>query len=1176
MIDASPHASGGPMIQRSLSRPLARFARISRIALVAPLLMLLTPSGAQAQSPSSDPARRPFLFKDARGEVAAARARGDTTVTLVVASMPGQNARAAALVKQLGGTIGYRDDDVDYLRVRLPVDGVDKLVGHALIHSADVSISRLSRALGLAGGEPAAGADGLAAARASSPAAMPETLPFATPFATPFAAPFATPFATLSAAPFARDVVSIADTTKKRWPPPLPETPLVDRYDPVSDMGGTEWRRLNPTFDGRGTGVAIIDQSLDALLPELRVAITIDGKPTQKIVGYMTAVDIEEENDGQWLRMNDAVTPGAGGTFTYKDSAYTAPAAGPYRIAVLNEAVFDSLNRAGLEKDLNRDGNPKGSSRLFAVLWNEATGEVWLDTNQDRDFRDEQAFVDFSIRPEFGVLGKDKPATPVRESVSYAVQIDKARKLVGLNFGVQSHASLVVGAAVASRGTAGRFDGVAPGAKLVNVAEGGSAYGQTEAVIIAVKHPEVDVVFLEQSSLIARNYLLFDGRLVPTVIYGRLIAKFKKPIVIPTHNYAVLAAIDDYALAPGAISVGGHESKANFMANHGVLVEHDDNLLITGGYGPMGNGAAKPDIIAPSNYVSTGRGFLEGTAIPGLMQLPPGYNIAGGTSTATPTTAGAVALLISAAKQSGVAWDSYKLRQALMTSARWVPHLPSYKQGSGVVNIAGAWEALKAMDTSRVGIAITSKAPVRHATSHLLAEPNVGVGLFEREGWAPGDSGTRIFTFTRTSGPRGAIPFALGWLGNDAGTYSSASSVTLPLNRSVDVPVRVKPAKAGVHTALLTLDYAGAPGVEFRTAATVVAARAIPTDSFMVKDSVSIPRPGMMHLYYRVPAGVSALKVEVNAPKRRPSVAIMRPDTRNISGIGGFGSPPPAAKQVYWITDPVPGTWEVRLQDVDDTRTFDWQQSKIDSAVPPSEATVTITALGADVSGSAIAGGGGSGGSGTEVSLSNSFGAFTGGAIGLAMGASQRERGQLAAREQRVFDIDVPSGSTLLTVRAKVAANGATGGTNGGTNGSEADLDLYLFNCTEKECVAARADGDTQGEETIVIHNPAAGKWKAVLDHSGLPSASVAFDYQDVVFNPAFGYVAVTDQPTERKQGATWSTLLNTWQATLPAGRNAFVGVGVLVQPKGGEPHLLRVVEVGGASERATEGGESR
>ena len=101
----------------------------------------------------SDPPRRAFLFKDARGEIAAARARGDTTVTLVVASIRGQNAKVAALVKKLGGTVGYREDMVDYLRVRVPVDSVESLVRSPLVHSSDVSIrGRSSRALGLANG----------------------------------------------------------------------------------------------------------------------------------------------------------------------------------------------------------------------------------------------------------------------------------------------------------------------------------------------------------------------------------------------------------------------------------------------------------------------------------------------------------------------------------------------------------------------------------------------------------------------------------------------------------------------------------------------------------------------------------------------------------------------------------------------------------------------------------------------------------------------------------------------------------------------------------------------------------------------------------------------------------------------------------------------------------------
>ncbi|MFN8570980.1 MAG: S8 family serine peptidase [Gemmatimonadaceae bacterium] len=1082
-------------------------------------LVLGTPTlDAQVKS---DPPRRPFLFKDARGELAAARARGDTSVTLVIASMPGANARAALLITQLGGSIRYRDDDVDYLRARVPVEQVDRIVGHAAIHSVDVSISRSTRAFGLANEPGSAGAPNVG------------TLPSDAPW---------------------------ADTTKRSWPPRLPETPLEDRYDPLTDMGAIEWRKANPTYDGRGATVAIIDQSLDALLPELQVATTIDGKPTRKIIGYQTAVDIDDEDDGQWLRMKDTVAA-ADGHFTYSGQTYTAPAPGTYRIALLDEAVFDSLNRAGIEKDINRDGNPKGSSRLFAVLWNESTNDVWVDTDQDKNFTNEMAYTDYATRPEFGVIGKDNPATPVRESVSFAVQIDKPRKLVALNLGVASHASLVVGAAVASKGTSGRFNGVAPGAQLVNMAEGGAAYGQTEAVIRAMKHPAVDVIFMEQSSVIARNYLLFDGRLVPTVIYGRLIAKYGKALVIPTHNYAVLAAIDDYALAPGAISVGAHESKANFFANHGVRVEHDDNLLVTGGYGPMGNGALKPDIIAPSNYVSTGRGFLEGTAIPGLMQLPPGYNIAGGTSTATPTTAGAVALLVSAAKQAGVKYDPYRLRQALMTSGRWVPHLEANKQGNGVVNIAGAWDALRAMDTAST-ITITSSGSVKHAVSALLSTPDQGVGLFEREGWNSGDRGERTITFTRTSGPKGPLTFAVAWEGND-GTYASASSVTLPLNTPVPVPVTVAPQTTGVHAAIVTLDTPGHPGVEYRTMATIVAADTLTFgNSYRSERKVEVPRPGMTHLYYRVPNGVTALRLDIDAPKRRVSVSVMRPDTRNVTGLGsGFGPPSGPAKATYAVRDPVPGVWEVRLQDVEDTRTFDWEQAKKAEPVPPTPVTVTVTALGADVT---VASGdpngvAAEGNSSFEVQLTNRLGAFPGAAVSAAAGSVRRDRPTLKALEQKVYDIDVPPGSTMLVARAQ------------GMSDAAADVDMYLFDCTGKECVASRADGDLRGDESVTVMNPAAGKWKVVVDGAVAGSTGVVFDYEDVVLNPAYGFVGVTDQPQERAAGANWSTKVNAWiSGNVPSGRNPYAGVVVQAQPKGAESFIVAIRELKGGVTRAS------
>jgi hypothetical protein len=80
-------------------------------------------------------------------------------------------------------------------------------------------------------------------------------------------------------------------------------------------------------------------------------------------------------------------------------------------------------------------------------------------------------------------------------------------------------------------------------------------------------------------------------------------------------------------------------------------------------------------------------------------------------------------------------------------------------------------------------------------------------------------------------------------------------------------------------------------------------------------------------------------------------------------------------------------------------------------------------------------------------------------------------------------------------------------------------VDIYVFDCSGKECVAAKADGDVTGDEVVVVQNPAAGKWKIVVDASRAATPA-AFAYEDVVFNPAFGHVTVTDQPKEREIGA--------------------------------------------------------
>lgn len=1073
-----------------------------RTALFVALAAAVAASTLDAQT-----ARRSFLFKDSRAELAQARARGEADVLLVMAAVPGRTADLARAVTAAGGTVQFRDDEVAYLRARVPLEGVEALTGNPALHSVDVSLTPgRPRTFALADGEGPVG-----------------------------------PERPLERAPQAQ--------TDTLWPPRLTDRPLTDRYHPWGDTRALDYLEANPTYDGRGVSIAMIDMNPDMLLPELQTARALDGSVIPKIAHFGTAIDAREEPDGRWLAMDDAVQA-AGGSLTWRDSTFRAPRDGAFRMAWFDESGDDQSQGAAVEKDVNRDGNPEGSSRLFGVLWDEDAGEVWVDTDQDRDFTDETALADYSDRPVFGVFGTDDPATPVRESVGFGVQIDAERRLVALNLGVASHASLVVGAAVGSRGENGRFDGMAPGAQLINISEGGAAYGQTESTILSAQ-AGADVIYFEQSSYITRTYLPRDGRLVPSVIGERLVERYGTSILSPTHNYPIVGAIDDIVMGRGVIGVNGHESKENFFLNHGVRVEHDDNLLITGGYGPMGNGALKPDIISPSNYVSTAQGFVDGRALPGLFELPPGYTIAGGTSTATPTAAGAVALLISGARQAGIAHDPYSLKWAVTRGARWVPHIAAYKQGNGVISVAGAWEILRALDGGALRVDIEARAPVRHPYSHLLPTPHEGVGLYERSGWKPGDRAERVITLTRTSGPGDAMTFDVTWDGNGHGAFSSARTVTLPLNTPVEFPVTVAPEEHGVHTAHLTLHHPRVAGYAFRMLATVLAPHRLDaSNDFSRTLEVAVDRPGNTSRFVHVPEGAGTLLVDAGWKDRSVSLSVSAPDTRQVRGQVIERS----SGTTHVITDPMPGVWEIRLSDVEDTRTFDWQQAKKDEPVPPTPATLRVSALAVGVERlqeEGTASGDGDADAVGAVRISNRMAPFEGGAVNTGVGSARRETLELEHRAQRVFTVDVLPGTTALVAEL------------GHVTDPEADVDLYVFDCTDAEegCQAVRADGDPVGAERVFVNAPKAGRWTVVVDAFDVPSGSTTAAYVDVVVNPAYGTVTTSDLPQERASGERWVAQVGRWAAPADhaAGRTPWEGL-VIQGSKDGATYPVALV----------------
>jgi hypothetical protein len=159
----------------------------------------------------------------------------------------------------------------------------------------------------------------------------------------------------------------------------------------------------------------------------------------------------------------------------------------------------------------------------------------------------------------------------------------------------------------------------------------------------------------------------------------------------------------------------------------------------------------------------------------------------------------------------------------------------------------------------------------------------------------------------------------------------------------------------------------------------------------------------------------------------------------------------------------------------------------------------------------------------------------------------------IRAHEQQIYEVTVPEGSATLVARAGKPSDTGT------------DLDLYVYDCTGKECRPSGNDARPSGDEMVTVQNPAAGKWKIVVDAASVPSGSTTYDYMDVVFNQSFGMVAVTDQPAKRAEQARWSAKTNVWTASLPDGRSPFAALLLEARPAGNERFPLGLLEVPGA-----------
>ncbi|MER6343053.1 S8 family serine peptidase [Streptomyces sp. NPDC001595] len=1081
------------------SDPISGARRVARIAVAAGLVAALSAAAPIPMAFAADPAApaaadpgvksaHDKLGSDDADLLAEAKAAGDKSVTMMVATAPGQTEQVAKQLDSVdGGLVGRTYDKLGYVRATVPTGKADAAIAAAVelssVHGIDLR----------------------------------EEIPL-------------------------DDPTPSADTAKKAgsavagsYPAPDEDTPAENPYNPSFETGAVDFVEDHPKADGRGITIGILDSGVDLGHPALQKTTTGE----RKIVDWVTATDPVSDGDGTWRRMTTSVagpafsiTTASLGTETFK-----APA-GSYRFNYFSESATTGGDMAG---DLNRDGD---TTDVWGVLYDAAAGTVRVDLNDNLDFGDDAAMKPYKDGYQVGYFGTDNPATEIAERIPFVVEVRKdvvynssGAKADYVSIGVieGSHGTHVAGITAANGLFGGEMNGAAPGAKLVSSractwSGGCTNVALTEGMIDLVVNRGVDIVNMSIGGLPALN----DGNNARSELYTRLIDTYGVQLVISAGNSGPGAnTIGDPALSDKVISVGATISKETWAANYGSAVEKKYAMMPFSSRGPREDGGFTPTLSAPGAAINTTQTWSPGGPVAEAgYSLPPGYSMLQGTSMASPQATGASALLLSAAKLKGIELTPATLRTALTSTADHIAGTQAYEEGAGLINIEDAWDSIRDGATAHE---YSVKAPVDTAIDQFLKTPGHGAGLYDREGGLKaGQKKTYEITLTRTSGADKAIRHELHFENNAGGTFRVVGSdeVRLPLNQPVTVKVQAAPQSAGLKSAILEVDDPRTEGIDKQVLTTVVVAAPL---NHSWSTSGSVQRNSTKSYFVTVPEGAKSLEVAIGGLKGASQTRFIAIHPYGVpvdqtgtpycynNYLAGNGCKP----DVRSYADPQPGVWEIEVESRRTSPLLD-NPYKLDVTVlgvafDPETVTVPEAKVGTPATAS--------------WKVTNNYAALDGKLVGGPLGSSKATRPTIAEGDTQVTTIDVPAGAASLDV------------TIGNVSDAAADLDLVVKNAAGTE-VGSSADGDS--EESVSVPNPAAGTYTVEVVGYAVPAGTTAYDYLDVFFSAALGSVSVDDSaPVKLATGATATVSGSvTAAAAAPEGRE-FFGQVQLVNARG-------------------------
>ncbi|MEU5805628.1 S8 family serine peptidase [Streptomyces sp. NPDC047718] len=1020
-----------------------------------------------------------------------AKAKGDATVTVMVATAPGQTKQVAdQLTSVQGASVGQTNDKLGYVRATLPTGKAEAAL-KAAAKLSSVHAMDLKHEIQLSDPRPDGGKESGKAQK----------------------------------------------TASENYAAPDKNTPAKNPYNPSFETGSVDFVAKNPQADGRGVTIGILDSGVDIAHPALQKTTTGE----RKIVDWVTATDPIADNDATWRPQITPVAP-AGGSFTAGGQSWKAPE-GSYQWSRFSESITATGDMKG---DVNRDGD---TTDRFGMLYDPAAGTVRVDTDQDNDFTNNEPMKPYKDGFQIGYFGTDNPATDVAERIPFVIQIRKdvpmdplggdwvGKKADFVNIGIieSEHGTHVAGITAANSLFGGKMNGQAPGAKLVSSracswSGGCTNIALTEGMIDLVVNRGVDIVNMSIGGLPALN----DGNNARAELYRNLIDTYGVQLVISAGNEGPgVNTIGDPGLADKVISVGAAVSKETWAANYGSGVAKKYNMFPFSSRGPREDGGFTPTITAPGAAINTIQTWLPGAPVKEAgYDLPAGYGMLQGTSMSSPQAAGAGALLLSAAKQHGIKLTPAAMRVALTSTAKKIDDVPAHAQGSGLLDVNEAWESVQRDAKANE---FTVKAPVDTAIDQFLKTPGFGTGLYDREGGLKvGQKKVYDVVVTRTTGVKYGTRHNLSWRNND-GTFKVVGGydyVTLPLNKPVTIKVEANAKTAGVHSGILQLDDETTEGIDKQILTTVVAATPLAKPSFTLSDTSSVQRNSHKSYFVTVPQGAKTLEVALGglAAGSQTRFISIHPygvgveDSATTQCYPNYDNPANKCRpDLRSYENPAPGVWEIEVESRRTSPLLD-NPFKLDVSVLGAGFDPAVKVLPEVKQGTPAP---------VQWTVRNEGAAISGGKLqGGPLGSAKVAKPTIAAGEQQTTTVTIGEGVSRLDVAI------------GKTSDTGADLDLDVLKDGVK--VGSSADGDS--EESVTLVNPAAGTYTIVVTGYAVPSGSTTYDYRDVYFSSGLGSVQV-DEGTALNlaNGASAAVTANVVaNAAAPEGRQFFGEVKLL------------------------------